>query len=80
MITILAISVSSIICFILGRMIKKSKLVTVYDNFTPNKNRTEMQLAGDAVLKLQNEIVESGALKIEEMKNGDYYVKLTLVK
>jgi hypothetical protein len=52
----------------------------VSDTFTPNKNRTERQLRNDAVLQLSNEIADSGALLLTQLKNGDYKATLKLVK
>jgi hypothetical protein len=80
MIAVTLIIVASIFGFIIGIWYNKQQAITVSDRFTPNRKRTDVQIATDAVMQLQNEIANSGALKMEKLPNGDIRVKLKVVK
>ncbi|MDR0207022.1 MAG: hypothetical protein LBI45_07195 [Bacteroidales bacterium] len=80
MITIILILASLIIGIIFGIYIQKGSAIVVTDRFTPNRKRTNKQIAIDGVMQLSNEIAESGALQFSEMSNGDIQVILKVMK
>jgi len=53
-------------------------IITVTDVFTPNPTRSKNMQAQDAVMQLKNEIVKSGALKMEKVENNRIRVSLKL--
>jgi len=57
--------VSFLLGYVIGSIINKQKIVELSDVFTPASYRSEKKVLQDAVMQLQNEIVESGAVKIE---------------
>jgi hypothetical protein len=63
--------------FLLGRLSKRLNIVTLKD--TLKTKGTEARRKQNAALQLQNEIAASGALKLEELENGDYKVTLKVV-
>jgi len=59
----------------------KKRIVVISDTLKPaNGYRSDGQRKRDAVLQLQNEIAESGALCIDDDINGETVVSLKLVK
>jgi len=58
---------------------RKPRVKTLTDVLKQKGYRSELQRMSDAVLQLQNEILKSGALKMEEQMNGDYNVTLKVV-
>jgi len=60
----------------LANPFKKDKILTLTDTYTPNPNRSANQQANDDVLRLQNEIAKSGAVKRREVGNG--HVEVTI--
>ena len=65
--------------FVIGRMSKMPKIVELSDIFRPSASRTGKNMMKDAVLQLQNEIAESGAVKKEELENGEVVVSIKVV-
>ena len=80
MITTIYFLLFAVAGLLIGIWITRAKSITVSDSFKPKKDRTERQIQCDAVMQLQNEIVNSGALKIKEMPNGDLSVKLKILR
>jgi len=58
---------------------RKPRVKTLTDVLKQKGYRSELQRRSDAVLQLQNEILKSGALKMEEQMNGDCSVTLKVV-
>lgn len=55
-------------------------IIEISDTFKPKTERTEKQIYYDALLKLQNKIVYSGALKVKHLENGMVKTSLKLWK
>jgi len=61
---------------IIGLAIRDYNTVTLTDTYTPNSIRSDVMQAQDDVMKLKNEIANSGAVKRKYLP--DDKVKLTL--
>ena len=77
----IAISIAcALVGFGLGRISKSFDVITLKDVLSGSgEPRDELKRAYHGALQLQNEIAESGALKIKELENGDYEVRLKVI-
>ena len=64
-------AVSSFVC--------KPKIMELSDVFTPSPNRSDKRILQDAVMQLQNEIADSGAVKHEALADGKVRVSMKVV-
>ena len=77
---VLIIIASLIAGIIIGRLSISSKIVTLSDVYTPKPDRDPKRMAQDEVMQLQNEIIKSGAVKLEKLPEGRVRVRLKVVK
>lgn len=51
-------------------------IIEINDNFVPKEGRTERQIYNDAVMRISNELVASGVVKIERLECGRVMVRV----
>ena len=68
------------ICAVCGFFVGRATLTTISDTYTPKSGRTPQEQKRDAVLRLQNELVKSGAVKRKSMPDGKVKVSLRVMR
>ena len=63
-----------------GMWISDLRIITLSDTYTPKEGRNPVRQAQDEVLQLQNEIIESGAVKRETLPDGTIKVTLKVLR